>query len=78
MTLNFEKPEISFLGHTTLNKYGMKADIHKMETVKSFRQPKNKEEMASFFCLLTYVARFISHLATEPLRKLTRKHSKFL
>ena len=69
MTLNFEKcefdkPEISFLGHT-LNEQGIKADIDKKKAVQSFRRPKNKEETASFLGLLTYVARFIPHLASE-------------
>lgn len=84
MTLNlnkceFEKTEISFLGHV-LNQQGMKAGEDKKEAIRLFRRPNNKEETASFLGLLTYVARFIPHLATEAeeLRKLTRKHSKFI
>ncbi|XP_043063219.1 uncharacterized protein K02A2.6-like [Drosophila yakuba] len=69
---------LKFLGHI-LSDSGIEVDPEKIEVIKSFRAPKNKEETRSFLGLITYVGKFIPDLAdnTEPLRLLLRKDSIF-
>jgi len=71
--------KLNFLGHI-LSRRGIKADPEKINTITSFRPPRNKEETRSFLGLVTYVGKFIPVLAnkTDPLRRLLRKHEKFL
>lgn len=70
--------EIEFLGHR-LTADGIKPKDDKVAAIKSFRQPKNSEEVSSFLGMVTYVGKFIPNLATisEALRKLTRKNETF-
>ncbi|KAL7726148.1 hypothetical protein ACLKA6_002618 [Drosophila palustris] len=70
--------KLKFLGHI-LSGNGIEADPEKIEVIKSFRDPNNKEETRSFLGLITYVGKFIPDLAehTEPLRHLLKKDSKF-
>lgn len=72
-------PKVKWLGHE-LSCEGVKPSVDKVGAIKSFREPKTKEETRSFLGLVTYVGRFIPNLATltEPLRKLTKKDEKFV
>lgn len=65
--------ELEFLGHI-LNREGIRPTEHRMAAIKGFREPMNISELRSFLGLITYVGRFIPHLAakTEPLRQLLR------
>jgi len=67
------------LGHI-LSNHGIEAEPEKINTITSFRPPKNKEKIRSFLGLVTYVGKFIPELAnkTDPLRRLLRKDEKFI
>lgn len=71
--------QIEFLGHE-LTKTGIRPTESRISAIKSFREPRNVSELRSFLGLITYVGRFIPHLAdkTEPLRKLLRDGEKFI
>ncbi|XP_062710595.1 uncharacterized protein K02A2.6-like [Aedes albopictus] len=70
--------EVVVLGHV-LNKNGIRPTEHRMAAIRCFREPKNVSELRSFLGLVTYVGRFILHLATktEPLRQLLRGGAVF-
>jgi len=70
--------KLKFLGHILSDK-GIEVDHDKIDAIKSFRDPINKEKTRSFLGLVTYVEKFIPDLAeyTEPLRKLLRNDLKF-
>lgn len=70
--------KLKFLGHILSDK-GIEVDPEKIDVIRSFRDPKNKEETRSFLGLVTYVGKFIPDLAshTDPLRKLLKTESKF-
>lgn len=70
---------LEFLGHEISEK-GIRPTESRLSSIKSFREPRNASELRSFLGLVTYVGRFISHLAdkTEPLRKLLRDGEKFV
>lgn len=70
--------EVTVLGHI-LNKNGIRPTENRMAAIKCFREPRNVSELRSFLGLITYVGRFIPHLATktEPLRQLLRGKAAF-
>nr|XP_043068709.1 uncharacterized protein K02A2.6-like [Drosophila bipectinata] len=70
--------KLKFLGHI-ISDEGIEVDPDKINVIRMFREPLNKEETRSFLGLVTYVGKFIPDLAdyTDPLRKLLRKDSKF-
>ncbi|XP_039150808.1 uncharacterized protein K02A2.6-like isoform X3 [Drosophila simulans] len=70
--------KLKFLGHILSDK-GIEVDPEKIDVIRSFRDPKNKEETRSFLGLVTYVGKFIPDLAshTDPLRKLLKTENKF-
>lgn len=83
VSLNREKciygvQTLQFLGHE-LSAEGIKPNKEKVSAVKNFREPETPEEVRSFLGLVNYVGKFIPDLATttEPLRKLTKKGTKF-
>ncbi|XP_062121662.1 uncharacterized protein K02A2.6-like [Drosophila sulfurigaster albostrigata] len=73
----YKASKLHFLGHI-LSNHGIEADPEKINTITSFRPPKNKEE--SFLGLVNYVGKFSPELAnkTDPLRRLLRKDEKFI
>lgn len=75
----FKVQEVDWLGHRLSNK-GINADEKKVEAVRNFRAPENKEELRSFLGLVTYLGKFIPDVGTltDPLRKLTREDERFL
>lgn len=83
VTLNEDKcvrkvQEVEWLGHK-LSHRGINADERKVEAIKSFRAPTNKEELRSFLGLVTYLGKFIPDVGTltDPLRKLTKEEETF-
>ncbi|XP_058817909.1 uncharacterized protein K02A2.6-like [Topomyia yanbarensis] len=70
--------ELEFLGHV-LSKKGVSPTESRMKAIQSFREPRTVAELRSFLDLITYVGRFIPHLAskTAPLRSLFRTGSVF-
>lgn len=71
--------EMKFLGHV-LSADGIKPDTDKLESIRSFREPKSGEEVRSFLGLVNYVGKFIPDLATltYPLRQLTKQGHYFV
>uniref|UniRef100_A0A182HQT2 Uncharacterized protein n=1 Tax=Anopheles arabiensis TaxID=7173 RepID=A0A182HQT2_ANOAR len=71
--------EIEFVGQR-FNQNGMLPALNKIEAIRSFRPPKNCEEVRSFLGLITYVGTFIPNLATVsfPLRELTKNNAEFV
>lgn len=71
--------QLEFLGHELSDK-GIRPMESKISAIKSFRKPNNIAELRSFLGLITYVGRFIPHLAekTEPLRFLLRTGESFV
>lgn len=74
----FRVTKLVFLGHE-LSTSGIRPTNDKLQAVKQFRQPKNKDEVKSFLGLINYVSKFIPNVATETeaLRVLARYDSKF-
>lgn len=74
----FNAEQLTFLGHK-LSATGIEPTDDKIAAIKMFRQPKTAEEIRSFLGLVNYIGKFIANLATltEPLRKLTKKDTKF-
>ncbi|XP_055623628.1 uncharacterized protein K02A2.6-like [Toxorhynchites rutilus septentrionalis] len=74
---NVEKLEL--LGHE-LSSEGVKPTECRVQAVNQFRRPNNITELRSFLGLVTYVGRFIPHLAskTDSLRALLRSECKFV
>lgn len=70
------KPLVHFMGHRISNQ-GVQPKLEKLDAIKKFRQPESPEECRSFLGLVTYLSRFIPHLATyaDPLRKLIKDGS---
>lgn len=80
--LNLEKclfsvDHLEFLGHEP-SPAGIKPMKSRVLAIQQFREPTNAAELRSFLGLVTYVGRFIPHLATksEPLRSLLRTGTK--
>lgn len=58
---------------------GINADERKVEAIRSFKAPSDKEELRSFFGLVTYLGKFIPDVGTltDPLWQLTRENVTF-
>lgn len=74
----FKATELEFLGHH-ISCGGIRPSEGKVEALKSFRKPKDAEELRSFLGLATYVGRFLPDLGTAsaPLRELTHRGVSF-
>ncbi|XP_055527961.1 uncharacterized protein K02A2.6-like [Wyeomyia smithii] len=74
----FNVSSLDFLGHN-LSVNGVRPVESRVSAVAKFREPANAAELRSFLGLVTYVGRFIPHLAakTDPLRQLLRKGVTF-
>ncbi len=84
LTLNEEKckfhmPQLEFMG-LLLSDKGIGPTEAKVEAVVNAREPANSSEVRSFLGLANYNARFIPNFASiaEPLRRLTKKGTKFV
>lgn len=75
----FNVEKLEFVGHE-LSTAGVKPTVSRVEAVNQFRRPNNVTELRSFLGLVTYVGRFIPHLAskTDPLRALLKNENKFV
>ncbi|XP_055527914.1 uncharacterized protein K02A2.6-like [Wyeomyia smithii] len=58
----FNVEQLEFLGHELSSK-GIRPTANRVQAVKQFRRPNNTAELRSFLGLVTYVGRFIPHLA---------------
>jgi hypothetical protein len=67
-----------YLGHT-VSPEGVTTDPEKLQAVREWPTPKNKDEIRSFLGLCTYYRRFISGFANiaKPLTKLTEQKQPF-
>lgn len=76
---SFNVDSLEFLGHR-LTPEGIKPTDSRVTSITKFREPENVGELRSFLGLVTYVGRFIPHLATrtDPLRALLRTGNKFV
>lgn len=74
----FKVTELDFLGHR-ISSHGILPAESKVHALRSFREPKDAEELRSFLGLATYVGKFIPDLGTisAPLRELTQRSVPF-
>lgn len=75
----FGKKELEFLGYH-ISQEGIRQTDERIEVIKNLRAPRTKEELQSLLGLITYVSKFIPHLATitEPLRSLLKNENRFI
>jgi len=75
---SFLKDEIEFLGHV-VSKDGLKPCSSKVEAVRKWPRPTNKQEVRSFLGLCSYYRRYIHRFATiaAPLHDLTHLLATF-
>lgn len=66
--------EVTFMGHK-ITKDGLQADPAKVEAVLKMPVPTNVHDLRRFTGLITYLAKFVSHLTDtiQPLNNLTKK-----
>ena len=83
LTLNYKKcvftaKEIKFWG-LIISAEGVRPDPSKVEAVKHFTAPNNKEELISFLCMMQSNADFMPGFAKKAsvLRELTKKSARF-
>ena len=72
------KQSVAFLGHS-VSAEGILPLQDKIEVMKSWPIPSNKEDVSSFLGLASYYRRFVDNFAitAEPLNRLTRKNVIF-
>lgn len=75
---NFFRSEVTFLGHKCTSK-GLLPDEKKIDTIKNYTNPFDKDSVRRFVAFANYYRRFIPNFATiaAPLNYLTRKNVKF-
>lgn len=75
----FFKHEVTYLGHKCTSG-GISPDETKIEAVKKYPIPKNKQQVKSFTAFTNYYRKFIEKYAeiTRPLNKLTGKNTPFI
>lgn len=83
LTLNTAKCALNttsaaFLGYR-IEKGTIKPAEDKLETLSTYRAPKNRAELQTFLGLITYIGPFIKNLAakSEPLRRLLKKNAQW-
>ena len=75
---NFFQKSCKFLGHT-VSEEGIGTDEDKIEAVKNWKSPTNKEEVRSFIGLASYYKKFVKDFGeiAKPLYQLTQKAQRF-
>lgn len=75
----FFNSEVTYLGHKCTDQ-GIFPDDSKIEAVKNYPVPTNKDQVKRFVAFMNYYRRFVSNFAAlaKPLNFLTRKNSKFI
>lgn len=75
----YNKTELEFLGYV-INATGVRQTDERVKAIQELKRPSSKEELHSLLGLVTYVTRFIPHLATttEPLRGLLKEGTTFV
>lgn len=74
----FFRKEVTFLGHLC-TEHGVKPDPNKIDAVRKYPTPKNKDDVRRFVAFANYYRRFIRNFAgiAHFLTKLTRKRVNF-
>lgn len=74
----FFSAEVTYLGHKCTDR-GIFPDDGKIEAVKTYPQPQNKDEVKRFVAFMNYYRRFIKNFAemAKPLNYLTRQKTNF-
>lgn len=74
----FFRHEVTFLGHTCTQD-GLQPDISKMETIKKYPRPSDREAAKRFSAFMNYYRRFIGNFAEKiaPINRLTRNSVDF-
>lgn len=75
---NIFQDEVKYLGHI-VSRNGISVDQEKVEKIKSWPIPKNRDELRSFLGLCTYYRKFVNNFATiaSPLHTLASKSGGF-
>lgn len=75
---SFFRPEVTYIGHKCTQN-GVLPDDSKLDTVKNYPRPIDKDSVKRFVAFANYYRKFIHHFATiaKPLNALTRKKSIF-
>lgn len=70
----FFQQEVRYLGHI-VNKDGLRPDENRLDAVKCFPRPKNREQLESFLGIIQYYSRHIPNVSTlaGPLNELRQK-----
>lgn len=74
----FFRPEVTYIGHRCTQN-GVLPDDSKIDTVKNYPTPTDKDSVKRFIAFANYYRKFIPHFASiaHPLNRLTRKTSLF-
>jgi hypothetical protein len=75
---DFNRPEIAYLGHI-VGRNGIRVDPKKIETVRTWPQPKTATELRSFLGLTNYFRRFVQGYSSlvACMNELLRQHVPF-
>ena len=70
----FSTDRVSFVGHTLTSK-GLEPSSERIEAILKMPSPSNKDELATFLGMMTYLGKYIPNLSaiTAPLRQLMEK-----
>ncbi|XP_067620910.1 retrovirus-related Pol polyprotein from transposon 412 isoform X12 [Eurosta solidaginis] len=76
---NFLRPEVTFLGHKCSAK-GLLPDDFKINAIKKYTKPTDKDAVRRFVAFANYYRRFIPNFASlaAPLNRLSRKRVEFV
>ncbi|XP_067622234.1 retrovirus-related Pol polyprotein from transposon 412 isoform X2 [Eurosta solidaginis] len=76
---NFLRSEVTFLGHKCTSK-GLLPDDSKIDAIKRYTKPKDKDAVRRFVAFANYYRRFIPNFASlaAPLNRLNRKKVEFV
>ncbi|XP_046857694.1 uncharacterized protein K02A2.6-like [Xenia sp. Carnegie-2017] len=74
----FRQTEITYLGET-LTAYGVKPDESKVEAIKNYPKPENKQDVQRLLGMVNFIAKFAPNVSdvTAPLRELIKKNIEF-
>jgi hypothetical protein len=70
----YRKPELIFMGHV-ISRGKVRPTLKRVQAIREFERPRTATDLQKFLGLITYVNKFIPHLASEVdgLRKAARE-----
>ena len=76
--LELKRPRVSFFG-AEYSADGMHPCLKKIQGITEMTPPMNKQQLASFIGMVTYMGNFVPHLShhTEPLRAMLKQDAFF-